>query len=57
MSIDGVEFDEAWERKVESHVGPEPVNFISKQDLIRNKQATGRHIDLHDLEQLEANTD
>jgi len=31
----------------------ERVWFIGRSDLILNKRATGRHIDLHDIELLE----
>ena len=41
--IDGVTFDEAWSRKVESYYGDQRVYFISKVDLITNKRASGRN--------------
>ena len=50
---DGVSFSEAWPHRVESQLGGERVWFIGKSDLIKNKRATGRHIDLHDVELLE----
>jgi hypothetical protein len=50
--IDGVTFDEAWSRKVESYYGAQRVYFISKVDLIANKRASGRKQDLLDLESL-----
>lgn len=53
MSIDGVSFGEAWSNRQESRMGDERAWFISKEDLIRNKRASGRHIDLHDAELLE----
>jgi hypothetical protein len=53
MSIDGVTFDEACPRRVESHVGAQPAWFISREDLLKNKRTTGRHIDLHDAGLLE----
>ena len=49
MSIDGVEFDPAWRRRVQSDFGGGVAWFISREDLIRNKRATGRSIDRHDL--------
>lgn len=52
-SIDGVDFTDAWPRRVESHLGNQRAWFISKKDLIQNKRASGRHIDLHDVESLE----
>jgi hypothetical protein len=47
--IDGVGFVEAWEARVESTYGDQPVFFISKEHLIRNKQAVGRPMDKADL--------
>jgi hypothetical protein len=51
-AIDGVAFDDAWSRKVESRYGNQGVYFISKEDLIANKRASGRKQDLLDLESL-----
>ena len=51
-SIDGVEFLEAWERKVTCKYGQQDIQVISKLDLIRNKKASGRKKDLDDLELL-----
>jgi len=51
-SIDGVEFDQAWSRRTESRYGEERVFFLSKQDLIANKRASGRRQDLLDLDSL-----
>lgn len=53
MSVDGVRFHEAWPNRQESAIGRERAWFIGRQDLIRNKRASGRHIDLHDAELLE----
>jgi hypothetical protein len=53
MSIDGVSFAEAWNHRSEAPIGAEKAWFIGRQDLIKNKRASGRHIDLHDAEQLE----
>ena len=52
MSIDGVRFEEAWPRRQVGTFGGVNANFISREDLIRNKLATGRALDLHDAEQL-----
>jgi len=52
-TIDGVEFPQAWQRRDTNSYGNQKVNFICKQDLIRNKRASGRSIDLHDLKELE----
>lgn len=53
MSIDGVQFPEAWANRNQSVVGEQKAWFISRADLIKNKRATGRHIDLHDAGLLE----
>ncbi len=49
--ITGVEFGDAWRRRVASTFFGVPVNFISLDDLIVNKQALGRSSDLKDLKQ------
>jgi hypothetical protein len=53
-SIDGVEFSNAWRRKVEGSIDGIPVPFISKEDLLANKRATGRPQDLADAAELES---
>jgi hypothetical protein len=53
MSIEGFAFDEAWPHRVESDIGSERAWFIGRDELIRNKRAAGRHIDLHDADLLE----
>lgn len=52
MSVDGVTFAEAWPNRQESELGDARAWFIGKQDLIRTKRASGRHIDLHDIDLL-----
>lgn len=52
-SIDGVIFEECYERKNSIIVDNIEVNFISLSDLIKNKKACGRYRDLDDLEHLE----
>src|SRR5262245_13994609 len=51
--IDGVGFDEAWSRRETRTIGGLTVEVIGRDDLIRNKRATGRTRDLADAEQLE----
>jgi len=51
-TIDGVQFAEAWARRVESAYGEQKIYVISKVDLIANKRASGRKQDLLDLEDL-----
>jgi predicted nucleotidyltransferase len=47
--ITGIQFPEAWRRKVPSTFFGTPVNFISLEDLLANKEALGRAIDIDDL--------
>jgi deferrochelatase/peroxidase EfeB len=47
-SIDGVEFEKAWPNKVEIDIDGLKVPFISKPDLIKNKESTGRDKDILD---------
>jgi predicted nucleotidyltransferase len=49
--ITGVEFPSAWRKRVASTFFGVPVHFISLDDLIANKQALGRAIDVRDLKQ------
>jgi len=49
--ITGVEFTDAWTKRVGSTFFGVPVHFISLDDLIANKQALGRSSDLKDLKQ------
>jgi len=51
-SISGVEFDDAWKNKVTGTYGKTAVHFIGKEDLRKNKKATGRKSDLNDLDKL-----
>jgi hypothetical protein len=53
QQIDGVSFDEAWEKRIETLVDGElPAHVISKEHLIQNKLACGRPRDLLDVEEL-----
>jgi len=49
--ITGVEFPSAWRKRVASTFFGVPVHFISLDDLMANKQALGRAIDVRDLRQ------
>jgi hypothetical protein len=53
MSIEGIKFEDAWKNKQESILDGQPAWFIARADLIKNKRALGRHIDLHDADLLE----
>ena len=53
--IDGVDFDTAWERRVEAIIDSASglkAFFISKEDLIVSKLAAGRMRDLADVEEI-----
>jgi len=51
--IDGISFDEAWEHRLEGLVDGEiPAIVISRDDLIRNKFASGHDQDLLDVKKL-----
>jgi predicted nucleotidyltransferase len=55
QQIDGITFDEAWEHRIEGRIDGEiPTCVISKDDLIRNKLASGREQDLLDVKKLKA---
>jgi len=50
--IDGVTFADARANTVRGRYGNVEVTFIGKEDLLRNKRASGRHRDLGDVEEL-----
>jgi len=50
--INGVDFQQAWSAKQEIVIDGLKVPFISKQDLIKNKESTGREKDRLDAQQL-----
>lgn len=55
QQVSGVDFDSAWEHRVEGFVDEKtPALVISKEDLIRNKLASGREQDLLDVKKLRA---
>lgn len=54
-SIPGVDFDAAWQRRVETVIDTatgQRANFISAEDLIASKLASGRARDLADVEDI-----
>lgn len=51
-SITGVSFDEAWANRCEDEIDGIPTQFIGRDDLIRDKEATGRARDRGDAEEL-----
>ena len=52
-SIDGVNFSEAYSNKNIIEIDTLPICFIGLDDLIKNKRASGRGIDLDDLKHLQ----
>lgn len=52
-SIDGVEFSECYKNKQTVLIDDVKVNFISLEDLKKNKKISGRYRDLDDLKFLE----
>jgi hypothetical protein len=51
--IEGVRFDDAWPRRVETSFGSVRCAVIGRDDLITNKRAAGRPQDLADVDALE----
>ncbi len=51
--IDGVDFSEAWNNRTNNSLFGEEINFISMNDLIKNKTATNRTKDKYDVLELE----
>ena len=57
QEIDEVDFDSTWERRVRGRVASDDsleANYISADDLVRNKLAIGRHRDLADAAEIQA---
>ncbi len=52
-TIDGVEFDEAWNGRKQVVIEGLSVGFLGRELLIKNKRATGRPMDLADVAWLE----
>jgi hypothetical protein len=52
-TISGVSFEEAWNRRILLEITGTKAPFLSLDDLVRNKRATGRTKDLADAEELE----
>lgn len=53
MGLTGLDFESAWGRRVEGSYGEVKTQFLSIEDLIVNKRATGRPQDLLDVESLQ----
>ena len=52
MGIPGIEFEAAWERRMETDINGLIVPYISREDLITAKLASGRPQDLIDVQNL-----
>ena len=51
--LDGVDFESTWINRVPGELDGIPVFYISREDYIRTKRASGRAKDLHDLAMLD----
>jgi len=51
--ITGVAFDEVWINRVPASLDGIPVSLIGREELLRNKRASGRAKDLADVEALD----
>jgi len=51
-SASGVDFNECYSNREVFEIDGIPINFITLQDLKKNKRAAGRHKDLEDIEHL-----
>lgn len=49
----GVDFPDAWSRRVIDHWNGVPVSIVSRDDLVRAKRAAGREQDLIDARNLD----
>jgi hypothetical protein len=56
-SIDGVEFDEAWVNRRQIPINGISVSVIGRDQLVKNKRASGRPKDLADVAWLEQSND
>ena len=54
--IDGVEFQDAYEEKFDVNLEELTIPFLSKESLIKNKEATGRDKDKLDVKHLRKHT-
>ena len=57
MGIPGLEFDSAWQHRVEVNFDDLIVRFVSREDLIQAKRASGRPQDLIDADLLSLSSD
>jgi hypothetical protein len=52
-AIEGLQFGPCWNRRVQARFADVDVAYLSREDLIVNKKATGRPQDLDDARELE----
>jgi hypothetical protein len=52
--VDGIDFEEAWQSRVQGSLGGLAVPFLGRDALLKNERAAGRPKDLLDLEKLGA---
>ena len=50
--ISGISWINAWQNRVSAMIEGTHVSFLSRDDLIKNKEAVGRPVDLGDLDRL-----
>ncbi|MBM4043370.1 MAG: hypothetical protein FJ290_33195 [Planctomycetes bacterium] len=51
--LEGIDFEGAWVRRVETTYGDVPIHLMGREDLIQAKKLAARPLDLVDLEGLE----
>jgi Nucleotidyl transferase of unknown function (DUF2204) len=51
-SISAVDFDSAWQSRIQTAIDDQPVNILGWEALLRNKRASARQKDLADVEKL-----
>jgi hypothetical protein len=56
-AISGVDWDEAWDDRVEGPFGRHRVHFLGRETFLRNKRAAGRPKDIADIDALEPSRD
>lgn len=52
FDLTDLDFEVCWQRRVEADIGGIKIYFISREDLIKNKESVGRLQDLADAEKL-----
>jgi hypothetical protein len=56
-AISGVTWEEAWRTRVSATCGEQPVFFLGRETLLKNKRAAARPKDLADIDALEPGRD